>query len=125
MMFELRPDAKGKGECIGMEKKGICPKRNVSVNMASENHFLQIRVSFPLPPSPRERGLCEPQKVFTVLPYTELTLESGYNSFLWKPVCDYARHMDIADSSPLIFSISHPCSQNILPVQTYLQPHCR
>lgn len=56
MMFELRPDAKGKGECIGMEKKGICPKRNVSVNMASENHFLQIRVSFPLPPPPPERG---------------------------------------------------------------------
>lgn len=64
MMFELRPEAKGKAECTGMEEKGICPERNVSVNMASENQFLQTRVSFPLPA--RKRGLCEPQKVFTV-----------------------------------------------------------
>lgn len=63
-MFELRPEVKGKAKYTGMEEKGICPERNVSVNMASENQFLQIRVSFPLPA--RKRGLCEPQKVFIV-----------------------------------------------------------
>lgn len=77
-------------------------------------------------PSPPERGdSVNLRKYLLYLPYTELTLQSGYNSFLWKPMCDYARYMDIASGSPLIFSISHPCSQNILPIQTYLQPNCR
>ena len=124
MTFELRPEAKRNVECIGMEKKGICPKRNVSVNMAFESHFLQIRVSFPLPP--RERGLCEPQKVFIVFTLYRTDFRVRLQLFsLETNVCDYARHMNIAGSSPLIFSISHPCSQNILPMQTYLQPNYR
>lgn len=77
----------------------------------------------------RERRLCETQKVSTVFTSCRYDFRVSLQPFPFENRSVSARHMETTGnkakkgSSLLLFSISHPCGQNISPMQTCLQPN--